>query len=325
MTAHPPIVIAHRGASGYLPEHSLAAKVLAHGYGADYLEQDVILSRDGVALVFHDLHLEELTDVAATFPGRARDDGHWYAIDFTLTELRALTLRERVDYPSGQRHWPGRFAENSLRFPLVTLQEELELVRGLNRSTGRTAGIYTEVKSPAWHHAQGQDSTRVVLDTLARYGYTRRDQPVYVQCFDDLETRRMRHELGCDLKLIQLIGENAWGEAATDYDVLRTPAGLARVAEYADGIGPPITRCVEWRADGTPVATPLVAAAHAAGLAVHPYTVRADGLPAGPASLDALHEALFGVAGVDGVFTDFPDRTRAYLDAAAGSPHGVRT
>lgn len=314
-----PIVIAHRGASGYLPEHSIAAKVLAHGYGADYLEQDVILSRDDVPLVFHDLNLEELTDVASRYPGRHRGDGHWYAIDFTLAELKTLMLHERVDPKSGHPRWPGRFAERGVPFCIVTLDEELDLVRGLNRATGRSAGIYTEVKSPAWHREQGKDSTRVVLDTLARHGYTRRDQPVYLQCFDDAECRRIRHELRSDLKLIQLIGENEWQEAATDYDALRTADGLADIARYADGIGPPIDRIVRWH-DGQarPRLSSLVADAHAAGLAVHPYTLRIDDLPAGSGSVDALHAALFEQAGVDGVFTDFPDRTRAYLDAAAG-------
>ena len=199
----------------------------------------------------------------------------------------------------------------------MTLDEELDLVRGLNRATGRVAGIYTEVKSPAWHHAQGKDCTRAVLDTLARHGYTRRDQPVYLQCFDDVELMRMRDELRTDLKLIQLIGENEWQEAATDYDALRTPAGLGRVARYAAGIGPPIARVVGWDGDGTARATSLVTDAHALGLAVHPYTFRIDDLPAGPANADALHAALFDLAGVDGLFTDFPDRTKAYIDSHA--------
>jgi glycerophosphoryl diester phosphodiesterase len=195
MQQNRPIVIAHRGASAYLPEHSLAAKVLAHGYGADYLEQDVILSRDDVPLVFHDLYLDELTDVAARFPGRARADGRHYAIDFSLAELKQLRLHERIDPLTGQPAWPKRFQEPGVPFSIVTLDEELALVRGLNATTGRFAGIYTEVKSPAWHHAQGKDSTRAILDTLTRHGYTRRNQGAFLQCFDDVELKRVRHEL----------------------------------------------------------------------------------------------------------------------------------
>lgn len=318
-----PIVIAHRGASGYLPEHSLAAKVLAHGLGADFLEQDVILTRDDVPIVFHDLELEALTDVAAHYPGRARSDGHWYAIDFTLAELRILSLNERVDPATGARTWPRRFAGRGLRFPIVTLDEELELIRALNAARGMDSGIYTEVKSPAWHRAQGKDLSRIVVDTLARHGYARRDSNVYLQCFDDLELRRIRDELGCRLKLIQLIGENAWQEAPTDYDALRTPEGLRGVAGYADGIGPSIAMLVTFPGNGAAaVPSGLCASAQALGLAVHPYTLRADSLPPGAGDLDEVHRVLFGVLGADGVFTDFPDLTIAYVGTREPTGNG---
>ncbi len=318
-----PIVIAHRGACGYLPEHSLAAKVLAHGFGADYLEQDVILTQDDVPIVFHDLELESLTDVASHYPDRARSDGHWYAIDFTLAELRALSLNERVDPHTGARTWPRRFAGQGLRFPIVTLEEELELVRALNAARGTAAGVYTEVKSPAWHRAQGKDPSRIVLDTLARHGYTGRGANVFLQCFDDEELKRIRGELGCDLKLIQLVGENAWQEAATDYDRLRSADGLRAVASYADGIGPSIAMLVGFPGGGAAaVPSGLCAAAHALGLAVHPYTLRVDSLPPGAASLGEVHRALFEVVRADGVFTDFPDLTLAYLNARDGAGHG---
>ena len=310
-----PIVIAHRGASAYLPEHSQAAKVLAHGLGADYLEQDVILTRDDVPIVFHDLYLDELTDVAGCFPGRARADGRHYAIDFTVEELKSLRLHERVDPVSGNPAWPRRFHELGVPFTIVTLDEELSLVRGLNASSGRFAGVYTEVKSPAWHRAQGKDSTRAILDTLARHGYGRRDSPAYLQCFDDRELRRIREDLRSDLTLIQLIGENSWEEADTDYDMLRTPAGLAAIAGYAQGIGPPIERIVSFGApDSTPAYSSLVNDAHAVALAVHPYTFRSDALAGRAPDADALHEALFLGARVDGLFTDFCDATKAFLD-----------
>lgn len=308
-----PIVIAHRGASGYLPEHTLAAKAYAHAQGADYLEQDVVLTKDDVAVVLHDVTLEDVTDVETVYPARRRADGRWYAIDFAYEELQRLTVHERVDRATGRPAWPGRFQERvPLRIP--SLADELRLVRGLNAATGREAGVYVEVKRPAWHRAQGRDPSAIVLRTLAEFGYARRADRAYVQCFDAAELVRMRTELRTDLKLIQLIGENAWGEAATDYDRLRTPAGLAEVARHADGIGPWIPHVVRLEA-GRAVSTGLVAAAHAAGLAVHPYTLRVDQLPPGVTDADAVHAALFDVAGVDGLFTDFPDRTRAFLDA----------
>lgn len=313
----PPIVIAHRGASGYLPEHTLAAKAYAHALGTDFLEQDVVLTRDDVPVVFHDLVLEEVTDVEQRYPARKRDDGHWYVIDFDWAELRELEVRERVELTSGAPTYPDRFQER-LPLRIQSLAEELAFVRGLNASTGRRTGVYTEVKSPAFHRAAGKDLSPIVLGTLAEFGYRNRADGVWLQCFDAAELARIRFELGSALKLVQLIGENDWHEAATDYDDLRTPAGLARVAAYAEGIGPWIPQIVRWpRAGAPPEYTTLVADAHAAGLAVHPYTFRVDQLPEHAPDADAVQRALFETAGVDGLFTDFCDVTLAFLGRRA--------
>jgi glycerophosphoryl diester phosphodiesterase len=308
-----PIVIAHRGASGYLPEHTLVAKAYAHALGADFLEQDVVLTRDAVPVVFHDLVLEEVTDVEQLFPGRRRGDGHWYVIDFDYAELRELSVRERVALAGGAAVYPRRFHER-LPLRIHSLADELALVRGLNAATGRRAGVYTEVKSPAFHRAAGQDLSPLVLGTLADFGYRGRADAAWLQCFDAAELARIRFELGCSLKLVQLIGENDWHEAATDYDDLRTPAGLARIAGYAEGIGPWLPQVVRWpRPGAAPEFTTLVADAHAAGLAVHPYTLRVDQLPEHAPDATAVHRALFETAGVDGLFTDFSDATLAFL------------
>ena len=313
MRSPTPIVIAHRGASGYLPEHTLAGKAYAHALGADFLEQDVVLTGDDVPIVFHDLVLDEVTDVASVYPQRRRADGHWYVIDFGYAELQRLTVHERRAAAGGAPLYPGRFHE-SLPLRINTFSEELALVRGLNAATGRRTGVYTEVKSPAWHRAAGKDLSRAVLDVLATYGYRSRADAAWLQCFDDAELKRIRFELGCELRLVQLLGENAWAEAATDYERLRTAAGLREVARYAQGIGPWIPQVVAWPSPGAaPVVTPLVAAAHAAGLVVHAYTLRVDDLPAHAPDAAAVHRALIADAGVDGIFTDFPDRTRALL------------
>jgi glycerophosphoryl diester phosphodiesterase len=309
----PPIVIAHRGASGYLPEHTFAAKAYAHALGADYLEQDVVLTRDDVPVVFHDLVLEEVTNVATVFPGRRRADGHWYLIDLDFAELSQLSVNDRVNPSSGEATYPERFGEH-LPLRIRSLAQELAFIRGLNRSTGRHAGIYTEVKSPAWHRAEGKDLSPIVLATLADFGYTTAGDDVWLQCFDDAELLRIKGELGCKLRLVQLIGENEWHEAPTDYDAMRTPAGLARVASYAAGIGPWIPQVVQWPAPGAaPVCSRLVSDAHAAGLAVHPYTFRLDQLPDNAGSAAAAHQGLFELADVDGLFSDFPDLTLAAL------------
>jgi glycerophosphoryl diester phosphodiesterase len=313
----PPIVIAHRGASGYLPEHTLVAKAYAHALGTDFLEQDVVLSRDDVPVVFHDLVLEEVTDVERRFPRRQRADGHWYVIDFDYAELVTLEVRERVEIASGAAAYPGRFQER-LPLRIQSLAEELAFVRGLNAATGRRTGVYTEVKSPAFHRAAGKDLSPIVIATLAEFGYRGPGDAAWLQCFDAAECARIRFELGATLRLVQLVGENDWREAATDYDDLRTPAGLKRVAAYADGIGPWIPQIVRWpRAGAAPEFTTLVADAHAAGLAVHPYTFRVDQLPEHAPGSAAVHEALFATANVDGLFTDFCDVTLAYLGRRA--------
>ena len=301
------VVIAHRGASGYLPEHTLEAKALAIGMGADFVEQDVVLTKDDVAIVTHDLTLGEVTDIATRFPGRARTDGHYYAIDFTIAELRTLARRERVN-DDGSRVFPKRFANSEARFAIVTLSEELDFVRGINNSTGKNVGVYAEIKNPAWHREQGKDITRIVLDTLARHGYNKRSDTMYLQCFDALELKRIRGELKSDLKLIQLIGENSWKESTTDYDAMMTAAGIADVASYADGIGPEITQLVEWPAPGSaPRIKPLGKLAKANHLLMHPYTLRVDSLPANAPNVTAVLDELVKRVKIDGIFSDFPD------------------
>lgn len=311
--AERPVVIAHRGASGYLPEHTLESKAYAHALGADYLEQDVVLSKDGIPVVLHDLWLEGVTDVALVFPGRSRPDGHYYAIDFTLQELRRLSVSERRN-ADGSPRWPGRFAASGLRMGIPTLAEEIAFIQALNRSTGRAAGLYPELKAPAFHRAEGHDLARAVLEVLAAAGYSRRSDPVWLQSFDPAELKRVRNELKSDLKLVQLIADDAWAEAATDYAAMRSAAGIASIAEYADAIGAWIPHLLRPDGDGRrAVSTGLAELAHAAGLAVHAYTFRADELPPEVPDADAMHRLLFAVAGVDGLFSDQPDLTLKYL------------
>jgi len=304
------LVIAHRGASGYLPEHTLAAKAVAHAQGADYLEQDVVLTKDDVPVVLHDIHIDTVTDVARRFPGRKRADGRYYAIDFTAAELKQLNASERFDPRTGAAVFPSRFPVGKSSFQIPTLEEELQLVQGLNTSTGREAGVYPEIKEPAWHRTQGRDISRIVLDVLARYGYRTKADKVYVQCFDDAEVRRIRTELGYKGRLIQLIEGSR--PLLDEHKHLRTPAGLAEIAKVADGIGPALSDVVTRKGEGGLEATSLVRDAHAAGLEVHPYTFRVDALPPGAASYEDLLRLVFDI-GVDGIFTDFPDRAVAFL------------
>jgi glycerophosphoryl diester phosphodiesterase len=301
--ADSPIVIAHRGASGYLPEHTLEAKALAFGQGAHYLEQDVVLTKDRVPVVLHDIHVDAISDVATRFPGRQREDGRFYALDFTLAELRTLHLTERFNPKTGEQVFKGRFPKNAGQFRIVTFEEELTFIASLNQSTGKTVGIYPEIKQPAWHREQGFDISPLVLEVLKKFGYTSKEALCYLQCFEHDEVKRLRHELGWQGRLIQLMSAGKSGLGGSNYERMRTPAGLTELAQIVDGIGPAIASVIDQQGQ----VTALVADAHGAGLAVHPYTLRSDDLPAFAPTPTALLDLLFGRAKVDGLFTDFPD------------------
>lgn len=298
------VVIAHRGASGYLPEHTAPAKAMAHAQGADYIEQDLVMTKDDRLLVLHDIHLDTVTDVAERFPDRKRADGRYYAIDFTLEEIQSLRVSERFNAKNGKPVYPGRYPKGGDFFQLLSFEEELELIQGLNKSTGREAGIYPEMKAPAFHAAEGKDIVVETLEVLKKFGYTQKEDNCYVQCFDPAALIRMRSELNCELKMVQLIGENSWSEADTDYDAMKTANGLQTIATYADGIGPWIPQVVNPQ-NGKP--TELVGLAKQYGLQVHPYTMRADDLPEWAGDFNELAEALLYKAGADGAFSDFPD------------------
>lgn len=291
---------------------------MAHAMGADFIEQDVVLTSDGVPVVLHDIYLDATTDVSRKFPGRERDDGRYYALDFTLAEIKSLQAHERSHY-NGQGQavavYPQRFPLGQGQFQVPTLREEIDLIAGLNQSRGLQSGLYVELKAPRWHSNQGHDIAAAVMAILEQTGYAQRREQVFLQCFDDATLIRLRREFATELPLIQLIAEPSWGEdSEADYDFLRTAAGLAQVAQYADGIGPWIPHVISSRPDGSLAATELTRTARELGLVVHPYTLRQEELPAGVLHMDELHRALFEGAGVDGVFSDFPDLTRRYLD-----------
>lgn len=308
-----PVVIAHRGASGYLPEHTLPGKALAYTMGADYLEQDVVATRDDELVVLHDIHLDRVTNVAARFAGRHRDDGRYYVRDFSLDEIRSLQVNDRKN-ADGSPVYPGRFAADGEVFRVHTFAEELAFIEDLQESGGRPIGIYPEIKRPAWHQKEGVDITTDFLAILRQYNYASHDDPVYVQCFDASELLRIRKDLGCEMKLIQLIAENSWGESATNCDELRSTRGLQRLARTVDGIGPWVQRLYRVRAgDGQIQDSGLVSRAHAAGLAVHPYTFRKDDLPPGFESFRELLRFVIDKLSVDGLFTDFPDLVKSHL------------
>ena len=295
------IVIAHRGASGYIPEHTMESKAMAHAMDADYIEQDLVLSKDDVPIVIHDIHLEEVTNVSTLYPERSRDDGRYYVIDFTLEELKTLSVNERVNLKTELAVFPNRFPLKKTNFKLHTLQEEIEVIQGLNSSTGKRTGIYPEIKNPGFHTKEGKDISKIVLKILNDYGYVKKTDPCILQCFDASELQRIRQELSSNLFLVQLM------------ELPEGAENLEKYALYADGIGPSIEQLII-SSVGTSdqEKNKLVDRAHELGLKVHAYTFRADEHP----NFDSFDELLkfgFYASNLDGVFTDFPDQVIDFL------------
>ena len=301
-------VIAHRGASGYLPENTLESCAAAHAMGADYIEMDVVLTGDHQLVVLHDLFLESVTDVADRFPSRQHRDGHFYALDFSLEEIQSLRVHERTS-PDGGAVFPNRFPAGNAIFRVPGLRDVMTLVQGMNQSSGRDTGIYIEPKSPAWHAGCGEDIVTRLLNDLDTHGYRTKEDRAIVQSFDADALKRARNELGCNLTLVQLTGENEWAESDTDFNELLTAAGLAKVKSYADGIGPWLPQVARInQATGLPESTRLVETAHRQGLFVHAYTLRPEQLPPEAKGFKSFLEFLIEEVGLDGVFTDYPDQ-----------------
>jgi glycerophosphoryl diester phosphodiesterase len=321
-----PLVIAHRGASGYRPEHTLAAYELGARMGADYVEPDLVATKDGVLIARHENEISGTTDVAShpEFADRRTTkviDGAtitgWFTEDFTLAELKTLRAKERI---------PQLRQRNTIYdglYEVPTLQEVIDLVRRLSRELDRPIGIYPETKHPSYFRSIGLPLEPRLERVLERNHLDDRRDPVFVQSFEVANLKALDREL--DVQLVQLFG--ARGARPFDFTVsgdprtygdLATPAGLRQIARYADGVGPSKDYIVPRDATGTSLApTTFVEDAHAAGLVVHPYTFRNENefLPlelrssADPAAYgDALAEyEQFFELGVDGLFSDNPD------------------
>ena len=284
--------------------------------GADYIEPDLVMTADGVLICPHDIHLERTTTVEEVFPGRARADGRWYAADFSLAEIKQLNVHERA-LSDGTPAFPDRFRIDSMGFRVPTFVELIEMVQELNRITGRSVGIYPETKSPAFHDAEGLSMEAPLLTVLADYGYQGPDALVFIQSFDPTNLKEMRFVLKTDLPLVQLISGGSGPGGIFDWMV--TEEGLNDIATYANGIGPSKRRIED--ADGRPVdKNALVKGAHARGLVVHPYTFRADALPAAYRNLAQELRRFYFTYGVDGIFTDHADRAVRVTKPAARRP-----
>jgi len=287
-----PIIIAHRGASGYLPEHTLAAKAMAYAFYPDYIEQDLVLTKDEVPIVIHDIHLETVTDVARVFPERKREDGRYYAIDFTFEEIRRLRVTERLNPETGNAVFKSRFPVHKSYFTLHSLQEEIELIQGLNKSTGHNIGIYPEIKEPQFHRLSGMDISKIVLTVLKNYGYEYATDLCYLQCFDAQELQRIRDTLHSQLTLVQLMENKNEIQKIAEY------------AKYAQGLGSSLELLKN---------SELMEQARKNQLFVHAYTLRADQRGAYK-NFEELVNIVARQIKVDGVFTDHPDKVKAILN-----------
>jgi len=331
-----PIVIAHRGASGYRPEHTLAAYELAIDMGADYIEPDLVLTQDGVFIARHENALAlveartgsviEATTNVHTLPRFAdrratkQVDGNaltgWFAEDFTLAEIKQLRARERIPHerPSNTRH--------DDRHQIPTLQEVIDLAKRRSADLGRTIGIYPETKHPSYHASIGLPMEDKLVAVLAANGWNHAQAPVFIQSFEVGNLRYLRSITR--VRLIQLLEADGqpWDFVASGdprgYADLASAEGLTAIATYAQGVGPHKSLVIARTDDGAlGPATRFVADAHAAGLRVHPWTFRAENtfLPTDyRRSSDAgTHGDIEGEitaflrAGIDGLFTDHAD------------------
>ncbi|WFL78947.1 glycerophosphodiester phosphodiesterase family protein [Altererythrobacter arenosus] len=314
--AEGPIIIAHRGASAERPEHTLAAYERAIDQGADYIEPDLVVTKDLVLVVRHENNLADTTDVSSReeFEDRRRDktiDGQkiagWFAEDFTLEELRILRAKERI--PAIR---PANARFNGL-YQVPTLEEVVKLVRAKEAETGRRIGIYPELKHPSFLLQEaGIDMVDLLLKEFRTLGVTEAD-PVFVQSFEVGTLQRLNQR--SDFKLVQLVKpeDGPADEPDMRYAEMVTPSGLAEIAEYADAIGAHIGLILG--PDGSP--TTLIADAGAAGLEVHAWTLRpenaflppslqGEGGDQGRGKIDLLKRMLVS-AGVTGIFTDAPN------------------
>lgn len=291
-----PIIIGHRGASGHRPEHTFAAYRLAAEMGADFIEPDLVSTKDGVLIARHENEIGGTTDVAERFPARKTTktiDGQaitgWFTEDFTLAEIKTLRAKERLAFRS--HAYDGRFE-------VATFEEVIALAQQLGKELGRPIGIYPETKHPTYFRGIGLPLEQKLLASLDTHGWNRKDAPVFIQSFESANLRALRPLTR--VRLIQLVSTAATLDAA----------GLKDIASYADGVGVEKRLIVPVGADGalgTP--TDLVARAHALGLQVHVWTLRIDKefLPAGYQGRAEAEFEQFRALGVDGLFTDFPD------------------
>ncbi|MDX8164411.1 glycerophosphodiester phosphodiesterase [Acinetobacter pittii] len=328
------LVVGHRGASALRPEHTLASYQKAIDDGADFIEPDLVSTKDGVLVTRHENEIGGTTNVStlSQFADRkttknidGKDLTGWFTEDFTLSELQQLKARERIP-----EFRPANTAYNDL-YPVPTLEQVIELAEANYKKTGKIIGLYIETKHPTYFKNQKLAMEDTLLKTLAKYEYTRDIAPVYLQSFEVSNLKYLKDQLDLHktikhAQIIQLYDAKTSqpadfvesGETKT-YADLATAQGLKDVAKYANGVGPGKGYILNFNDNGSVQTTSFITDAHTAGLKVHPYTFRPENnylptplkcsqdKPAERCPSGALKEfEAYFKAGVDGVFTDDP-------------------
>ncbi|MBX9690012.1 MAG: glycerophosphodiester phosphodiesterase [Candidatus Obscuribacterales bacterium] len=330
-----PLIIAHRGASGYRPEHTLRAYELAIDLGADYIEPDLVSSKDGILIARHENEISGTTDVAEHPEFAARKttkniDGNkltgWFTEDFSFAELKTLRAKERL---------PELRQRNTIYnglYEIPSFQEIMDLVKRKNKEKQKRIGVYIEAKHPSYFRSLKLSPEKKIVEILEKNGYKNGEAPVFIQCFE-VETLKQLHK-SSSFKLIQLIEENSMpydlvlAKDPRKVEDLLSPSGLSEIAKYAYGIGPSKNLILPRDKDANLLkATSLVSDAHKAGLAVHPWTFRNENSflaldlrsskkpeAAGEYGKALSEYKMFFALDVDGVFTENPDTAREALD-----------
>ena len=313
------IIIAANGAGRNLIDHTLPAVTLAATKGVEYLELHVVMTADDHLLVFRELTLNNLTDVAELFPDRKREDGSFYVIDFSLREIRQLRL---INSPE--------FGTLPLSLAIPTLEEELALIRHLETLRNQHLGIALEIRQPWFHQDAGKDISSATLDTLFRFGYTDETCKLFLQCFDPDELQRIHGQLMPEkqirLPLIQLIGKNDGNETQQkvlgqwepyNYDWLFTNIGLRMITSYAAAIGLPASAIADQ--NGNQLQPQYVDEIHKYGMQVLAFPVnnRPEDLPSFAPDFKALLDFYLYRVKVDGIYTDSFDEVRQYQEQRA--------
>ncbi|CAF0959768.1 unnamed protein product [Adineta ricciae] len=312
-SAFRPLVVGHRG-TAYLPELTLAAQAMGYAYGADMVEIDVCLSQDDQLIVIHDIYLDAVSNVAEMYPGRNRSDGLHYVIDFTLEELRLLSIHERTIPFNGTQRFPSRFPSNAnVTFRLATLNESVELLLGLNQATRRRRELLIEIKKPEYHSQHNKSISSIVLATLNAYNLTKFTDPVIIQTFHIEELVHIRRNLNSELRLFALMVWNRINESSSDYDFYRSREGIGNISSVVQAIAPFYEFLVNFDSHGALLGvTNLTTWAHDYGLAVYPFTFRRDLFPG--QNFEEFLDYFWHTVDIDGFITDHPDVILRYLD-----------